>query len=137
VLNVHIVKASPISRKMLDPVRFLIHYWNTISSDLNRKLFLVSTSLLYLKHEIQWQNNFCPYIRFICVKGSFNLKTYYAIPVTVRGGPQDCERFPHFVDNRLTDGGEAASLMRRQAALYPQEDSWYSFLLEAELTPGP
>jgi hypothetical protein len=22
------------------------------------------------------------------------------------------------------------------AALYPQEDSWYSFLLEAELTPG-
>jgi hypothetical protein len=23
------------------------------------------------------------------------------------------------------------------AALYPQEDSWYSFLLEAELTPGP
>jgi hypothetical protein len=21
-------------------------------------------------------------------------------------------------------------------ALYPQEDSWYSFLLEAELTPG-
>jgi hypothetical protein len=23
------------------------------------------------------------------------------------------------------------------AALYPQEDSWYSFLLEAESTPGP
>jgi hypothetical protein len=23
------------------------------------------------------------------------------------------------------------------AALYPQEDFWYSFLLEAELTPGP
>jgi hypothetical protein len=23
------------------------------------------------------------------------------------------------------------------AAFYPQEDSWYSFLLEAELTPGP
>jgi hypothetical protein len=23
------------------------------------------------------------------------------------------------------------------AAFYPQEDSWYSFLLEAESTPGP
>jgi hypothetical protein len=23
------------------------------------------------------------------------------------------------------------------AALYPQEDSWYSFLLEAKSTPGP
>jgi hypothetical protein len=23
------------------------------------------------------------------------------------------------------------------AALYPQEDSWFSFLLEAESTPGP
>jgi hypothetical protein len=25
----------------------------------------------------------------------------------------------------------------RLAALYPQEDSWYSFLLKAESTPGP
>jgi hypothetical protein len=45
-------------------------------------------------------------------------------------------RLPHFLDSRLTDGGEV-SLKRRQAALYPQEDSWYSFLLEAESTPGP
>jgi hypothetical protein len=36
----------------------------------------------------------------------------------------------------LTDGGEVVSLTRRLAALYPQEDSWYSFLLEAEYTPG-
>jgi hypothetical protein len=27
-------------------------------------------------------------------------------------------------------------LCSRPAALYPQEDSWYSFLLEAESTPG-
>jgi hypothetical protein len=26
--------------------------------------------------------------------------------------------------------------MRWLAALYPQEDSWYSFLVEAELTQG-
>jgi hypothetical protein len=32
-----------------------------------------------------------------------------------RGGPQGCEtsRFPHFLDNRLTDGGEIVNLMRR------------------------
>jgi hypothetical protein len=31
-----------------------------------------------------------------------------AIPVTGRGGPYGCEtsRLPHFLDNRLTDGGE-------------------------------
>jgi hypothetical protein len=38
-----------------------------------------------------------------------------AIPVTSRGGPQACEmsRIPHFVDSRLTDGGEVVSLTRR------------------------
>jgi hypothetical protein len=37
-----------------------------------------------------------------------------AIPVTGREGPQGCEtsRVPHFLDNRLTDGGEVVSLMR-------------------------
>jgi hypothetical protein len=37
------------------------------------------------------------------------------IPVTGRGGPYDCEtsRHPHFIDNRLTDGGEVVSLTRR------------------------
>jgi hypothetical protein len=32
-----------------------------------------------------------------------------AIPVTGRGGPYGCEtsRLPHFLDNRLTDGGDA------------------------------
>jgi hypothetical protein len=38
-----------------------------------------------------------------------------AIPITGRGGPQGCKklRLPHFLDNRLTDGCDAA------AALYP------------------
>jgi hypothetical protein len=60
-----------------------------------------------------------------------------AIPVTGRGGPQGCEtsRLPHFLDNRLTDGAEVVSLTRRPP-FSPQEDSWYSFLLEAESTPG-
>jgi hypothetical protein len=60
-----------------------------------------------------------------------------AIPVTGSGGPYGCEtsRLPHFLDTRLTDG-EVVSLTRRPAALYYQEDSWHSFLLEAESTPG-
>jgi hypothetical protein len=42
-------------------------------------------------------------------------------------------RLPHFLDNRLTVGGEVISLTRRQP-FTPQKYSWYSFLLEAELT---
>jgi hypothetical protein len=45
-------------------------------------------------------------------------------------------RIPHFLDNRLTDGGEVVSLIRR-LRFTPQKDSWYSFLLKAESTPEP
>jgi hypothetical protein len=54
-----------------------------------------------------------------------------------RASLRETSRLPHFVDNRLTDGGEVVSLTHRPAALYPQEDSWYSFLLEGEPTSGP
>jgi hypothetical protein len=36
----------------------------------------------------------------------------------------------------LKDGGEVVSLTRRQP-FTPQEDSWYSFLSQAEPTLGP
>jgi hypothetical protein len=43
-------------------------------------------------------------------------KNYYGkvFPVAGRGGPQGCEmsRLPYFLDNKLTDGDEAVSLMR-------------------------
>jgi hypothetical protein len=59
-------------------------------------------------------------------------------PVTGREGPYGCERLrlSHFLDNRLTDGGKVVSLTRRPL-FTPQEDPWYSFLLEADSTPGP
>jgi hypothetical protein len=61
-----------------------------------------------------------------------------AIPVTGHGSIWGCEmsRLPHFLDNRLTDGGKVVSLTR-QPPFNPQEDSWYSFLIEAESTLGP
>jgi hypothetical protein len=44
-------------------------------------------------------------------------------------------RLADFLDIWLTDGGEIR--LNMPGALNTQEDSWYSFLLEAELTPGP
>jgi hypothetical protein len=60
------------------------------------------------------------------------------IHVTGRVGPQNCEtlRLPHLLDYRLTDGGKFVSLTRRPP-FTTQEDSWYSFLSEAESTPRP
>jgi hypothetical protein len=43
---------------------------------------------------------------------------------------------PTFSDIRLTDGGNVVSPTLRPL-FYPQEVSWYSFLLQAEWTPGP
>jgi hypothetical protein len=59
-----------------------------------------------------------------------------AIPVTGRDSPQGCEksRLPFSFDIRLTDGGKVLSLPCRPP-FNPQEDSWYSFLLEVESTP--
>jgi hypothetical protein len=59
------------------------------------------------------------------------------MPVTGSEGLQGCEmsRLPHFLDNRLTDDGEVS--LTRRPPFTPKEDSWYSFVLEAESTPGP
>jgi hypothetical protein len=50
----------------------------------------------------------------------------------------DVEAPTFSLDNRLTDGGKVVSLtLRPTFTPPPQEDSWYSFLLEGESTPGP
>jgi hypothetical protein len=53
------------------------------------------------------------------------------------GGVYSCETLTirHFLDSRFTDGGEVLSPMRRPRFTL-QEDCQYSFLLEAESTPG-
>jgi hypothetical protein len=46
----------------------------------------------------------------------------------------------HYLDNRLKGGGKVVSLTRRPRFISQENypiNSWYSFLLEAESTPGP
>jgi hypothetical protein len=73
------------------------------------------------------------YMKMLAVCNYRDIKKGTVIHVTGRGGPQGCEtsRLPHFLDNQLTDGGEVVSPRQwPPAALYSQEDSWYSFLSE-------
>jgi hypothetical protein len=46
---------------------------------------------------------------------------------------------PHFLDNRLTDGGEVVRFMHRQRfqSFICKEDYWYSILLVAQSILGP
>jgi hypothetical protein len=59
-----------------------------------------------------------------------------AIPVTGREGLCAVEAPTFSLDSRLIDGGKVVSLTLRPP-FTPQEDSWYSFLLEAESTSRP
>jgi hypothetical protein len=63
------------------------------------------------------------------------IKKGKAIPVTGRGGSEGCEtsRFPHVLDNLLTDGTVISLTSWLPFTL--QVNFWYSFLLEAESIP--
>jgi hypothetical protein len=75
--------------------------------------------------------------RFINITPFYAIKSR-AIPITDRGGLYGFEtsRIPHVLDNRLTGDGEGVKHTRRPP-FTPQEDCWYSFLLESESTPEP
>ena len=57
-----------------------------------------------------------------------------AVPLQARSGPEGSRKikFPDFVTT-AQDGGKHYA----PAAFTPRKCSWYSFLLEAESTPGP
>jgi len=67
---------------------------------------------------------------------SLNLKRK-AVPLQVFSGTEGSRklRFPDFMTT-AQDSGKVVSLYA-PAAFTPKKYSWYSFLLEAESTPGP
>jgi hypothetical protein len=60
-----------------------------------------------------------------------------AFPLQAWTGPWGFQEFeaPEFLDNWHMKVVRLSAL--RTGRLYPRKDSWYSFLLEAELNPGP
>ena len=60
-----------------------------------------------------------------------------SVPLQAWSGPEDSRklRFPDFMTT-AQDGGKVVSLMHRPL-FTPRKCSWYSFLLEVELTRGP
>ena len=60
-----------------------------------------------------------------------------SVPLQARSGPEGCRklRFPDYV-TMAQDVGKVVSLTHRPL-FTPRKYSWYSFLLEAESTPGP
>ena len=60
-----------------------------------------------------------------------------AVPLQAWSGPEGSRnlRFPDFM-TKAQDGGKVVSLTHRPP-LPPRKYTWYSFLLEAESTPGP
>ena len=60
-----------------------------------------------------------------------------AVPLQAWSGPEGSRklRFPDYMTT-AQDGGKVVSLTHRPS-LPPRKCSWYSFLLEAESTPGP
>jgi hypothetical protein len=93
--------------------------------------------ILNIKFLFQELSNLCKLFTitelasYVKVKGE-------AIPITGRGGPEGCEtsKLSHFLDSRLTGGGEIVSLTRGPP-FTPQKDYWYLFPLQAESIPGP
>jgi hypothetical protein len=59
-----------------------------------------------------------------------------AVPLQAWSGPEGSRklRFPDYMTT-AQDGGKVVSLSTGR--LHPRKCSWYSFLLEAESTPGP
>jgi hypothetical protein len=76
-----------------------------------------SVSLLSIS--VYWRTNeacvSCNYIMLCLNMSKINLSLWQAVEVH----RAETLRLPHFLDNRLTHGGEVVSLTRRPAALYP------------------
>jgi hypothetical protein len=87
-----------------------------------------------VKHTWLQVTDTCDQFHALSYDSRRTVKKSKAIPVTDRGGLQDCKmlRIPHCLDNWLTEGGKDASLTCRPP-LYSLVTLflcfWYSFLL--------
>jgi hypothetical protein len=89
-----------VSSRVQSPEKGLRLVWQGFI-DTRRNMLAPSDGVSPRKHLVRM------YLR-VKTKGKIN-------PVTGRGGPQGYEtsRIPHFLDNRLIDGGEVVSLTHR------------------------
>ena len=73
----------------------------------------------------------------IIIYGSIFIGKGKSVPLQAWSDPEGSRklRFPYFMTTAL-GGGKVVSLMHRPH-LPPRKFSWYSFLLDAESTPGP
>jgi len=58
-----------------------------------------------------------------------------SVPLQAWSGPEGSRKLP-FAD-LMTTAQDGSKVDLRTGRLYPRKCSWYSFLLEAESTPGP
>jgi hypothetical protein len=68
-----------------------------------------------------------PSFSLLSIHSQINVDAKCTVYVIKKNYPCETLRLLHFLDNRLTDGGEVVSPTRRML-FTPQEDSWYSFL---------
>jgi len=64
-------------------------------------------------------------------------KKYKAIPLQAWTGPEGSRRLRLQISNHPAQEGGKVVSPTHQPPLPPRKHSWYSFLLEAESTPGP
>jgi hypothetical protein len=88
----------------LTPLTFFIHY----------RQYFVSFQSLFSRSDNFFSTNSFPFKPSSVLHVRY-IEPFKAIPVRACGGLYGCDtsRLPHFLDNRLTDGGEVVSLMRR------------------------
>jgi hypothetical protein len=125
-----------VSVKMIRYIPVNTQTWCMWFAHLSTFSFPAFQKRVSLTHEI---SNYISSQQYIASQSAHTSNKHVTGPVTGRAGQEGCETssFPRFFDNRLTDGGEVVSLTHRQAALYPNEYSWYPFLLDTETTRGP
>jgi hypothetical protein len=122
--KIYVTCSRNIPRSLTHRKKTCTHHYATHHSYCKHATAICSSELDPTSNEMKVQHR----------KSSKKGKT---IHVASSGGPYSYEtsKFPHVLDNRLTDGGKVVCLTRRPC-FTSKADSWYSFLLEVESAQG-